>query len=96
MKLARVIGNVWATRKEDVLVGIKFLVVQAEGPDGAPLDEVFVAADRVSAGVGDLVLVTTGSAARYVFGEKFPLDAVIIGVVDSVEAEVKECGIRND
>lgn len=92
MILARVIGNVWATRKEEVLVGTKFLVVQTENPNGSPAKEVFVAADRVSAGVGDLVLVTRGSAARFVFAADWPIDAVIIGIVDSVDAEVSENG----
>ncbi len=98
MKLGRVIGNVWATRKEDFLVGVKFLVIQLEDPNGRSVEEIVVAADRIGAGNGDLVLVTIGSAARYIFGESWSIDAVVIGIVDSVEAEVRtrEPSVGND
>ncbi|CAB3395287.1 protein of unknown function [Kyrpidia spormannii] len=52
MIIGRVVGNVWATRKEEVLVGIKFLVVQPHGPDGQGRGEPVVAADRVGGRVG--------------------------------------------
>ena len=90
MILCRVIGNVWATRKEENLVGNKFLIVQTERPDGIRESEIFVAVDRIGAGVGDLVLVTRGSSARIVFSKGSPIDAVIIGIVDSVDAEVND------
>lgn len=85
MILGRVVGNVWATRKEEVLVGIKFLVIQPQRLDGQSAGEPFVAGDRVGAGLGDLVIVTQGSAARLVYGEQWPIDAVVIGIVDSVD-----------
>ncbi|MGG1516494.1 EutN/CcmL family microcompartment protein [Paenibacillus oryzisoli] len=88
MQVGIVIGNVWATRKEDDLVGLKFLFVQPEGPTGLPIDAPLVALDRIGAGIGDKVMVTKGSAARLVIKDKeLPIDAVIIGIVDSIDVE---------
>ncbi|MFD0698010.1 EutN/CcmL family microcompartment protein [Paenibacillus sp. GCM10027628] len=88
MQVGTVIGNVWATRKEDDLTGLKFLFVQPEGPTGTPIDAPFVALDRIGAGIGDKVMVTKGSAARFVLKDKdLPIDAVIIGIVDSIDVE---------
>lgn len=88
MQVGTVIGNVWATRKEDGLVGLTFLFVQPEGPNGAPIAAPLVALDRIGAGIGDQVIVTSGSAARFVFKDKeLPIDAVIIGIVDSIDVE---------
>lgn len=84
MKLGRVVGNVWATRKEDFLIGVKFLVIQIE-TTGAEPGEVLVAVDRIGAGEGDLVIVTQGSAARFVYGDQWSIDAVVVGIVDSVD-----------
>jgi ethanolamine utilization protein EutN len=88
MILAKVIGNVVATRKEEGLVGFKILLVQSVDPDteavnGAP----FVAVDTLGAGMKDLVLVVTGGGAR-VFSDmhrEAPLDAAIVGIVDTVD-----------
>lgn len=79
MQIGEVIGNIWATRKEDGLTGLKLLLVQPE--DKA--DSVFVAVDRIGAGVGDQVIVTKGTPASFI-GEGLPIDALIIGIVDSV------------
>ena len=88
MQVGTVIGNVWATRKEDDLTGLKFLFVQPEGPDGSPIDTPFVALDRIGAGIGDKVMVTRGSAARFVIrAQDAPIDAVIIGIIDSIDVE---------
>jgi ethanolamine utilization protein EutN len=88
MQLGTVIGNVWATRKEDNLVGLKFLTVQPELPNGSPVDAPFIAVDRIGAGVGDRVMVTKGSAASHSSSEgQLPIDALIIGIIDSIEVE---------
>jgi ethanolamine utilization protein EutN len=88
MQIGTVIGNVWATRKEEDLRGLKFLVVQAEYPDGSPCEIPFVAVDKIGAGVGDRVLVTRGSAAANMDSDtKLPIDALIIGIIDSVDVE---------
>jgi ethanolamine utilization protein EutN len=88
MQIGTVTGNVWATRKEDGLKGLKFLFVQLEDPKGLHVDIPLIAADRIGAGIGDRVIVTRGSAARFVIKkEDLPIDAVIIGIVDSIDIE---------
>ena len=64
MVLGKVIGTVWATRKDENLVGLKFLIVRQLDLDYSEKDQFMVAADSVQAGVGDVVLVATGSSAR--------------------------------
>ena len=82
MLLAKVTGNLVATRKNETLTGAKLLLVQPE-KDGA-----LVAVDRLGAGIGDLVLVAMGSAARLAAGERACVDAAVVGIVDSVEKQV--------
>ena len=86
MILGRVVGTVVATRKDDRLVGAKLLVVRTTDPSGKDEASHMVAVDTVDAGVSDRVLVVTGSSARMASGLKdTPVDAAIIGVIDSVE-----------
>ncbi|WP_019240724.1 MULTISPECIES: EutN/CcmL family microcompartment protein [Bacillus] len=88
MQIGKVIGNVWATRKEENLRGLKFLIVQPELPTNESVGSPFIAVDRIGAGVGDRVMVTLGSSAANMEPEKhLPLDALIIGIIDSVEVE---------
>jgi ethanolamine utilization protein EutN len=90
MQKGTVIGNVWATRKEDDLQGLKFLFIQPENPDYSPAGVPFIAVDRIGAGFGDQVIVTRGSAAAHMSGEnKLPIDALIIGIIDSVDIDMK-------
>jgi ethanolamine utilization protein EutN len=88
MQLARVIGNVVATRKEDALIGFKLLLVQEFDPtDSNHFGATLVAVDTLGAGSNDIVLVARGGAARMV-GEMHrnaPLDAAIVGIVDTVD-----------
>lgn len=80
-------GSLWATRKDNKLNGMAFLVVKplAYGKEPAT-GECFVAVDNAGAGIGDTVLVTTGSAGRTSFANSdVPVDAVIVGIVDSIE-----------
>jgi len=84
MKICRVVGNVWATKKELALEGIKLMVVQPE--QGGGENGRYVAADFVGAGIGETVLVVTGSTARLVLRrENVPVDAAIVGIVDAQE-----------
>lgn len=95
MQMGTVIGNVWATRKEDELRGLKFLFVQPELPDRTPAGDPFIAVDRIGAGFGDQVLVTRGSAAANMSNESnLPIDALIIGIIDSIDVERKEVNER--
>lgn len=85
MKIGRVTGTVTATAKNPALVGGKLLVVDVTDGSGKLLEPGVVAVDTVGAGVGDQVLVVTGSAARIpapVAG--LPIDASIIAVVDRI------------
>lgn len=80
MLVGKVVGSVVATRKNENLVGSKFLIVQ---PSDGMGDEKIVAVDNVGAGIGEIVLVATGSAARIGCGQdKSPIDAAIVGIVD--------------
>ena len=83
MQLARVIGEVVATCKDDQLVGIKLLVVQPLTPERQPVGRPLVAADSVGAGVGEEVFFVRGREASFPFhpGEP-PVDAGIVGIVD--------------
>jgi ethanolamine utilization protein EutN len=84
--LARVVGTVVATRKDERLVGTKLLVVRAQDPQGKDEANYLVAVDTVDAGLRDRVLVVSGSSARMASGLKdCPVDAAIVGVIDSVE-----------
>lgn len=83
MKIGRVINNIWATRKEESLVGLKLMIVQFLDAANEPTTEIVVAADFIGAGIGEKVLVAEGSSARQMGGlEHSPVDAVIVGIID--------------
>ena len=75
MKIGKVIGSVWATRKAQCLQAQNFLIVKSEG------DEI-VAADQVGAGPGDRVLLVTGTVASR-FCMDAPVDAAVVAIVDA-------------
>jgi microcompartment protein CcmK/EutM len=86
--LGRVVGTVVATRKEEELQGLRFLLVKVCDFDGNPTatGSVVVAADAVGAGVGEVVLYAAGSSARQTKVTKDrPVDATIMAIVDEVE-----------
>jgi ethanolamine utilization protein EutN len=86
MLLAKIVGTVVATRKDPRLVSSKLLIVRAVDPRGKPEGHYLVAIDTVDAGVGETVLVVSGSSARMASGLKdCPVDAAIVGIVDEVE-----------
>lgn len=85
MVICRVIGHVWATKKEPALEGLKLMVVQEEE---SRRKDVHVAADVVGAGIGERVLVVSGSTARKAFGrDDVPADMAIVGIIDSLEID---------
>ena len=87
MIICKVVGHVWATKKEERLNGMKLMVVQEDSPDKKRRD-IFVAADTVGAGIGEQVLVVSGSTARKAFGrEDVPADMAIVGIIDMLEVE---------
>ena len=86
MLLAKVVGTVVATRKDPRLVSSKLLVVRPIDPKGKAEGNHLVAIDTVQAGVGEIVLVVSGSSARMAAGLKdCPVDAAIVGVIDEIE-----------
>ncbi|WP_066720099.1 EutN/CcmL family microcompartment protein [Clostridium sp. Marseille-P299] len=91
MELGKVIGSVWATKKDEKLNGQKLLVVQLIDAYEKPRKELVVAVDMVGAGSGDQVLIVRGGPARYSLSQpSAPVDAAIVGIVDSVVVERDE------
>jgi microcompartment protein CcmK/EutM len=83
MQIARVIGDVVATRKDPSLEGTKLLVVQPLGSDGRDAGRPLVAVDSVGAGVGEHVFFVRGKEASFPFHPaEVPADAGIVGIVD--------------
>ncbi|MDO5293661.1 MAG: EutN/CcmL family microcompartment protein [bacterium] len=86
MILAKVVGNVVATRKDDTLVGYKLMVIKRIDAKGEFIDLEEVAADYVGSGIGDVVLVGTGSSVRVEDNRRrVAIDMAIIGIVDTVD-----------
>jgi microcompartment protein CcmK/EutM len=84
--LGKVVGTVVATRKDPRLVSNKLLVVRPVDPRGKGDGNYLVAVDTVEAGVGETVLIVSGSSARMASGLKdCPVDAAIVGIIDAVE-----------
>ena len=82
MRKGIVIDNVVSTRKQEALVGSKFLEVQLI-ENGAKTDKFVIAVDSVGAGIGETVLLTEGSSARLALrNTSAPVDAVVVGIVD--------------
>ena len=82
MLIGKVVGSVVATRKNENLIGSKFMIV--EPIEGTGDTKRIVAVDNVGAGIGELVLVAVGSAARIGCGQDTaPIDAAIVGIIDS-------------
>jgi len=91
MLLGRVIGTVWATRKDEMLEGMKFQIVRAVDLDYKPLNNFVVAGDSVGAGPGENVLIAQGSSGRLTWLTKDkPVDAVIMAIVDRLDIELPE------
>ncbi|MBP2629148.1 MAG: Ethanolamine utilization protein EutN/carboxysome structural protein Ccml [Firmicutes bacterium] len=81
MIAATVMDSIWATRKADSLRGLKFMLVEVQG--GIDAGRLMIAADNIGAGIGERVLVCTGSSARKMLErDDIPVDAVIVGIID--------------
>ena len=86
MLLARIVGTVVATRKDPRLVSSKLLLARPVDPSGKAEGNYLIAIDTVDAGVGETVLIVSGSSARMASGMKdCPIDAAIVGIVDTVD-----------
>lgn len=86
MHLGRIIGTVVATRKDEKLIGTKLMITQPLNINLEPKSEPLVAVDTVGAGIGELILYVTGTAAR-IAAKKMdaPIDASIVAIVDDLD-----------
>ncbi len=81
MIAVKVIDNIWSTRKAESLIGLKFMLVEVLG--GIDAGRLMIAADTIGAGIGERVIVCTGSSARKMLDrDDMPVDAVIVGIID--------------
>ncbi|MCB2296423.1 EutN/CcmL family microcompartment protein [Clostridium tagluense] len=81
MLTAKLIDSIWATRKAESLNGLKFMLAEVIG--GSSAGERLIVVDIIGAGIGDRVIVSTGSAARRMLGnDDIPVDAVVVGIID--------------
>ena len=88
MFLGKIVGTLVASRKEATLDGLRFMVVRRLSIDNDDEAGYVVAADAVGAGVGEVVMVASGSSARQtVYTDKRPCDAVIMAIVDTWEVD---------
>ena len=88
MQLARVIGDVVITRKDENLTGLTLLVLQPIAADGTPSGRTLVAVDAAGAGVGETVFFVRGKEAGFPFlPAEVPVDAGVVGIVDHWHAE---------
>ena len=88
MQVAKVIGNIWATRKEEKLSGLKLLLVKPLDVLDETVDKSPLAADTIGAGVGETVIIVGGSSARNAAGDvSIPVDATVVGIVDDLEID---------
>ncbi|HYS27801.1 MAG TPA: EutN/CcmL family microcompartment protein [Vicinamibacterales bacterium] len=88
MQLAKVIGDVVTTRKDENLTGIKLMVLQPIAADGSNVGRTLVAVDAVGAGVGETVFFVRGKEASFPFHPtEVPTDAGIVGIVDHWDLE---------
>ncbi len=88
MNLGKVIGTVVSTRKEPVLDGVRFLLIQLVDVNGKDASGFVVSADAMGAGVGEMVLVAAGSSARQTtLTQNKPVDNVVMAIVDTWEVD---------
>ena len=86
MIIARILGTVVSTQKDERLVGKKLLVVKPVNLDGSDTTGYVVAVDTVGAGYHERVLVVAGSSARLASGlQDLPVDAAVVGIIDTVD-----------
>ncbi len=89
MRTGIVLGNIWATRKEEKLEGLKLLIVQPTNLlDDSAIEEPIIAADIIGAGVGEEVIFVSGSSARGAVRDmSVPVDATVVGIVDGKDVD---------
>lgn len=82
MLTAKLTGHIWSTRKAESLNGLKLMQAEIIG-GGSDSGKRIIVVDIISAGIGDRVIITTGSSARRMLGnDDVPVDAVVVGIID--------------
>ncbi|MBF8983115.1 EutN/CcmL family microcompartment protein [Lutibacter sp. B2] len=86
MQIGRIVGTVVATRKDERLTGHKLMITQMVDVSGNIQGHPIIAVDTVGAGIGELVLFTKGTSARFAANKpESPIDAAIIGIIDNID-----------
>ena len=86
MFLGKVVGTVWSTKKTPDLEGVRFLIVHPYDLDKEPTKNIVVVADRLGAGVGEIVMCAYGKAARTAIGNQdMSIEAAVVGIVDRMD-----------
>jgi microcompartment protein CcmK/EutM len=95
MRLAKVVGTIVSTQKDPHLMGCKLMIVKKIDENGNfekySSSSTSIAVDTVGAGIGETVILTSGSTARFVYGDKTtPVDMTIVGIVDEIQTSAPE------
>jgi microcompartment protein CcmK/EutM len=91
MFLGKVVGTVWSTKKAPDLEGVRFLIVHPIDLDKEPTKNIVVVADRMGAGVGEVVMCAYGKAARSAIGDQeMSIEAAVVGIVDRMDLQDAE------
>jgi len=85
MYMAEVVGNVVSTKKEDSLTGKKLMVIQRINTELERIGDQEVAVDAVGSGIGEYVIIASGSPVRHIFSPVACIDKAIVGIIDSIE-----------
>src|SRR3954467_10130702 len=96
MFLGKVVGTVWSTKKAPDLEGVRFLIVHPYDLDKEPTKNIVVVADRLGAGIGEIVMCAYGKAARSAIGDQeMSIEAAVVGIVDRMDlVETKSDELR--
>ena len=91
MFLGKVVGTVWSTKKTPDLEGVKFLIVHPIDLDKEPTRNIVVVADRLGAGIGEVVMCAYGKAARSAIGnQEMAIEAAVVGIIDHVDLQEQD------
>jgi ethanolamine utilization protein EutN len=86
MFLGKVVGTVWSTKKTPDLEGVRFLIIHPYDLDKEPTKSIVVAADRLGAGIGEVVMCAYGKAARTAIGNQdMSIEAAVVAIVDRMD-----------
>jgi microcompartment protein CcmK/EutM len=88
MFLGKVVGTVWSTKKTPDLEGVRFLIVHPYDLEKEPTKNIVVVADRLGAGIGEVVMCAYGKAARTAIGnQEMAIEAAVVGIVDRMDLQ---------